>query len=47
MVQICHSLRMLAAASVALGCVVFESAPALAQATKAESKAKVKLGTAV
>ena len=43
MVQICHSLRMLAAASVALGCVVFESAPA----TKAESKAKVKLGTAV
>ena len=35
---------MLAAASVALGCVVAVARPALAQATKAESKAKVTLG---
>lgn len=44
MVRVCHSLRMLAAASVAFGCVVSVSLPALAQGAKAESKAKVKLG---
>ena len=44
MVRVCHSLRMLAAASVAFGCVVSVPLPALAQGAKVESKAKVKLG---
>ena len=44
MVQAGLSLRMLVAATVAMGCVVAVSPPALAQATKAESKAKVMLG---
>jgi len=44
MVCIRRSLRMLAAASVALSCVVAVSHPAFAQGGKAESKARIKLG---
>ena len=44
MVCVCRSWRMLAAASVAFGCVVSVSLPALAQGAKTESNAKVKLG---
>ena len=44
MVRVCRSLGMLAAASVAFGCVVSAWSPALAQGGRAEAKSTVILG---